>query len=275
MAEFDVELVGKVGSMALINRDHDDMDYNIIARIGRYLHPGVIWVTSGASEIGRLDYIKRTGKELNGENDEEIKADYAAQGQCVLMTQYRQFIDSRFSVRQILVEHHHFNDPEKRRHLLDMLLRCPGQNAIPIVNYNDPVSDEENRKHEIFSLREKRGKAIECVDNDETASQIACLVKCKTLLILTTTDGIYLNPDDSSSLVERVSGKDVYELIANVEELQSHCRGTSRKGSAGAWAKLEYVKEPLQNGTTVIIASSRHSIKDILNGTVKATRIGL
>ncbi len=274
MATFDIELVGKIGSMALIDREYQEMNYNIIARLSRELRPGYIWVTSGATEIGRLDFIKRTGRELHG-SDEENKTDYSAQGQSILMQTYRQFIDSRFSVRQILVEHHHFNDPEKRQHLLDMLLRCPGQNAIPIVNYNDPVSDEENRKHEIFSLREKRGKAIECVDNDETASQIACLVKCKTLLILTSTDGIYLNPDDSSSLVERVSGKDVYELITNVEELQSHCRGTSRKGSAGAWAKLEYVKEPLQNGTTVIIASSRHSIKNILDGTVKATRIGL
>ena len=274
MADFDIELVGKIGSMALIDREYQDMNYNIIARLSRELRPGYIWVTSGATEIGRLDYVKRTGRELRG-TDEENKTDYSAQGQSILMQTYRQFVDSRFSVRQILVEHQHFNDEEKRRHLYEMLCRCPGQNAIPIVNYNDPVSDEENRKHEIFSLREKRGKAIECVDNDETASQIACLVKCKTLLILTTTDGIYLNPDDSSSLVERVSGKDVYELIANVEELQSHCRGTSRKGSAGAWAKLEYVKEPLQNGTTVIIASSRHSIKDILNGTVKATRIGL
>ena len=40
--EFDIELVGKVGSMALINRDHDDIDYNIIARISRSLCPGMI-----------------------------------------------------------------------------------------------------------------------------------------------------------------------------------------------------------------------------------------
>ena len=274
MADFDIELVGKIGSMALIDREYQDMNYNIIARLSRELRPGYIWVTSGAAEIGRLDFVKRTGRELTG-SEEDNKTDYSAQGQSVLMQTYRQFVDSRFSVRQILVEHHHFNDPEKRRHLLDMLLRCPGQNAIPIINYNDPVSDEENRKHEIFSLRETRGKAIECVDNDETASQIACLVRCRTLLILTTTDGIYLDPADPSSLVERVSGKDVYELIENVDELQSHCRGTSRKGSQGAWAKLEYVKEPLTRGTTVIIGSSRHSIASLLSGEAKATRIGL
>lgn len=274
MANFDIELVGKIGSMALIDCEYQDMNYNIIARLSRELRPGYIWVTSGATEIGRLDYIKRTGKELRG-TDEENKTDYSAQGQSILMQTYRQYIDSRFSVRQILVEHQHFNDAEKRKHLFEMLCRCPGQNAIPIVNYNDPVSDEENRKHEIIKVRAERGKAIECVDNDETASQIACLVKCKTLLILTTTDGIYSNPEDDKSLIERVSGKDVYELIANVEALQTHCQGASRKGAQGARAKLEYIKEPLKNGTTVMIASSRYKIKDILDGNVPATRIGL
>lgn len=274
MANFDIELVGKIGSMALIDRDYQDMNYNIIARLSRELRPGYIWVTSGATEIGRLDYLKRTGRELHG-TDEENKTDYSAQGQSILMQTYRQFIDSRFSVRQILVEHQHFNDEEKREHLYEMLCRCPGQNAIPIVNYNDPVSYEENRKHEIGKILAERGHAIECVDNDETASQIACLVKCKTLLILTTTEGIYADPDNKGSLVERVSGKDIYELIANVEELQKHCAGASRKGAQGARAKLEYIKEPLKNGTTVIIGSSRYGIAELLGGSVPCTRIGL
>ena len=43
-----IELVGKIGSMALISREDNDMDYNIIARIGRELRPGMVWVSSGA-----------------------------------------------------------------------------------------------------------------------------------------------------------------------------------------------------------------------------------
>ena len=80
MADFDIELVGKIGSMALIDREYQDINYNIIARLSRELRPGYIWVTSGATEIGRLDYIKRTGRELRG-TDEENKTDYSAQGQ--------------------------------------------------------------------------------------------------------------------------------------------------------------------------------------------------
>jgi len=274
MAKFDIDLVGKIGSMALVDTQYADMNYNVIARISRELRPGYIWVTSGATEIGKLDYIKRNGHPLDG-RDEDNKTDYAAQGQSVLMQTYRQFIDSRYSVRQILVEHQHFNDSEKRKHLCEMLCRCPEQNAIPIINYNDAVSYEENRKLEINRIKKTGGKAIECVDNDETASQIACLVKCETLLILSTTDGILADPEDENSLVERVSGKDVYELIANIEELQKHCIGASRAGAHGARAKLEYIKEPVKNGTRVIIASGRYSIKSILDGTARATRIGL
>ncbi|HKL93799.1 MAG TPA: uridylate kinase [Clostridia bacterium] len=274
MSTFDIELVGKVGSLALINREYQDLDYNIIARLSRELKPGYIWVTSGATEIGKIDYIKRNGHELSG-SDEENKTDYASQGQSILMATYRDFIDSRYSVRQILVEHQHFNDMEKRKHLLGLLTRCPSQNAIPIINYNDAVSYDENRKMEVEKLRGNLGKAVECVDNDETASQIACLVKCKTLLILSTTDGIYSDIDDKNSLIERVSGKDIYELIENIEELQTHCHGASRKGAHGARAKLEYIKEPVKNGTQVIISNSRYSIADVLSGKVRATKIGL
>ncbi|MDD4839682.1 MAG: uridylate kinase [Clostridia bacterium] len=274
MTTFDIELVGKVGSLALINREYQDLDYNIIARISRELKPGYIWITSGATEIGRLDYMKRNGTALKG-NDEDNKTDYAAQGQSILMQTYRQYVDSRYSIRQILVEHQHFNDVEKRDNLLRLLNRCPAQKAIPIINYNDAVSSEEIRKMEIDKMRKNIKKVVECVDNDETASQIASLVKCKTLLILSTTDGIYSDIDDKNSLIERVSGKDIYELITNIEELQTHCHGASRIGAHGARAKLEYIKEPVKNGTQVIISNSRYSINDILSGKVKSTKISL
>lgn len=272
MTNFDIELVGKVGSMALVNKEHNDIDYNIIAKISRYLHPGVIWVTSGATEIGRLDFIKRTGNELCGDEN-EIKADYSAQGQSILMANYRQFVDSRFCLRQILVEHYHFNDLAKKQHLAKMLLRCPAQNAIPIINYNDPVSDEEVRNMEIRSLKKTNNKVVECVDNDETASQVACLVKPKNLLILTGVDGIYTDKNDKSTLVTDITGKDTYELLKNIENYQNYCDGASRKGANGARAKLEYIKEPVKNGTTVYIANSKYSISDILNGSVPCTKI--
>ena len=118
---FDVELVGKIGSMALVDRAHGEIDYNKFVRISRFLRPGMIWVSSGATVIGRLDYIRRNGHEIVGDAD-EAKADYASQGQAILMQTYRNFIDSSYSVRQVLLEHNHFNDEVKREHIKNLLL---------------------------------------------------------------------------------------------------------------------------------------------------------
>ncbi|MDE7192229.1 MAG: uridylate kinase [Clostridia bacterium] len=270
--KFDVELVGKVGSMALVNKAWGDIDYNAIARISRELKAGYIWVSSGATEIGRIDYIRRNGREIDGDYG-EVKVDYAAQGQTILMNNYRQYIDPRYSVRQILVEHRHFNDPAKKENLKRLLLRCPAQGAIPIINYNDPLSSEEIDKVELQELAKSRKDVVHCMDNDETASQIACLVKCKTLLIYTSTLGIYSNPSDEKTLIRNITGKDSYELIDAVCDAQSKCIGSSRVGANGAVAKLEYIKEPLKNGSEVYIANPRYSISEVLGGQAPCTKI--
>lgn len=268
---FDIELVGKIGSMALIRETEHDIDYNVFSRIGSELRPGMIWVSSGAVEIGRLDYFKRIGRELAGAKS-AVMTDYAAQGQAILMEEYRRYIPSQYSVRQLLVEHTHFNDTEKREHIYQFLKRCARQGAIPIVNYNDTVSFEENRRWELEQLRSKGHKnVVECIDNDETAAVIATLVHPRYLLMFTIADGIYLVPNDPSTLVERVEGKDAEEVTAAIDELQSHCRGASRPGAGGAKTKLEYIKEPVRQGTTVVIASSKYRISDVLSGNCPRT----
>ena len=268
--QFDFELVGKIGSMALVRKADNDIDYNIFSRLGRELVPGMIWVTSGATEIGRLDYIRRTGHELTGDT-EECKADYSAQGQAILMGEYRRFIPDRYSVRQLLVEHTHFNDEEKRSHIREFLLRCARQDAIPIVNYNDPVSIEENRKLELMHLRESGSDAVECIDNDETASVICSLVHARYLVILTSVDGIYRDPHDPATLVPAVEGATVEELVGAITALEDSCVGASRAGANGARAKLEFIKRPVREGTTVIIANAKNHISDALYGTCPRT----
>ena len=72
--QYDVELVGKIGSMALIDKESNILNYTLIARISQELKPGYVWVTSGAAETGRLDYLKRNGKDAKG-TEEELKID--------------------------------------------------------------------------------------------------------------------------------------------------------------------------------------------------------
>lgn len=274
MADYQFELVGKIGSMALIRKEDQDIDYNIFSRLGAELKPGMIWVTSGATEIGRLDYIKRTGIELSGDIEQD-KADYAAQGQSILMQNYRQFVRPEYGVRQLLVEHTHFNDPEKREHIRKLLIRAAKQGTIPIVNYNDPVSDEENRKMELAARREVSSEVHECVDNDETAAVIAGLVHARTLVLMTSTEGIYQVPGDPSTLVRDVTGRTVEDVEKKVRALQENCIGASRAGANGARAKLEYALQSVRSGTTVVIGHARHRLSDLVNGRVPCTRIGV
>lgn len=274
MANFDIDLVGKIGSMALIRREDSDIDYNIFSRLGRELRPGMIWVSSGATEIGRLDYIRRQQGEPMGDI-EEIKADYASQGQAILIENYRRFIPQKYGVRQVLVEHQHFNDPEKREFLRRLFIRAAQQNAVPIVNYNDSVSFEENRKMELNRFMQTSEHVVECIDNDETAAVISTLVKARLLLILTSVEGIYRNPEDPSTLVREIGGKDVDEVLQNISELEQSCVGSSRPGANGARAKLMYVSEPVKQGTKVIIGHARHKISALLSGNAPCTVIGV
>jgi glutamate 5-kinase len=267
-----IELVGKIGSTALIDKERGDLDYLKFERLGKSLRPGMIWVTSGAVEIGRLDYIKRSGNELNGRS-EDIKTDYAAQGQAILMQTYRNFIPEQYSVRQVLVEHQHFNDETKRAHIKNLLMRAASQGAVPIINYNDAVSYEENRKMEISNLRKLNTRTVELVDNDETASQIACLVGAKTLLILTALEGIYGDMGDPGSLIRSISAKTAEETIEKLDETKRLCHGASRNGANGAFAKLEYIKPCVMLGIRVIIASAKYGIEDILSGAAPSTVI--
>ncbi len=270
----DIQLVGKIGSMALIRKDDDDIDYNIFSHIGHELKPGMIWISSGATEIGRLDYIKRNGFELEGDM-EEIKADYATQGQQILMENYRRFIHPNYSVRQLLVEHTHFNDELKRKHILNFLKRSPSQNAIPIVNYNDPVSFEENRRMELSHFSKKGEKIVECIDNDETAAIIAELVNAPLLIILTSVEGILKDPNDKDTLIEEIMADDEESLLRRIDETIAYCNGSSRQGAGGAAAKLKYIKDVAAKGTMVIIGHAKYGINKLINGEARCTRIGL
>lgn len=270
-----VNLVIKIGSMALIRKEDNDLDYNIISKLGAQLKPGMLLISSGATEIGRLDYLKRNDfKELAGDI-EEIKTDYASQGQSILMENYRTFINASYSIRQVLVEHSHFNDNDKRDHIINLLLRAPSQNAIPIVNYNDPVSSEENRKMELNSLKGDGTKVVECIDNDETAAEIARLVKAEFLIILTSVDGILKDPDDPSSLIRDISADSYHDLKIKVNDALVYCNGASRSGSAGAGAKLRYALKSAKHGTTVYIANVKFNLDDILSGKARSTKIAL
>ena len=56
------------------------------------------------------------------------------------------------------------------------------------------------------------------------------------------------------------------ELLSAIEALEGGCVGASRPGANGARAKLEYIKLPVSEGTTVIIANAKYRISDCIAG---------
>ena len=52
MAHFTFDAVVKIGSMALIRKEDNDLDYNVISRLAHDLRPGYILVSSDASWLG-------------------------------------------------------------------------------------------------------------------------------------------------------------------------------------------------------------------------------
>ena len=124
---------------------------------------------------------------------------------------------------------------------------------------------------ELNEVRKNQDEVAECVDNDETASRLSVLLKAKYLLILTSAEGLLRDSNDPSTLIKTVEGKNTEELIDNMNDLFKLCNGASRKGANGMLAKLQYIQEPIKNGTTVIIGSPKYSIPDLIEGKVNRT----
>ena len=118
-------------------------------------------------------------------------------------------------------------------------------------------------------------RVVECVDNDETAAVITTLVEAKTLIILTSVDGIYKERGDASTLIREISGATPEELDQNAQEVLGYCQGASRQGAGGAAAKLMYSLGPAKMGTDVYISSADNRIDDILSGKARSTHIFL
>ena len=138
-------------------------------------------------------------------------------------------------------------------------------------------SDEENRKMELMDLHNKRpaDQIVECVDNDETAAVVSELMHSEKLILLTSVDGIMLDPADPSTLIPEVAAKTEDELKKTIAELQGHCHGASRSGANGAGAKLEYAMRCALTGTHVIIGSPRFRLSELIHHEVPCTHIYL
>lgn len=166
-------------------------------------------------------------------NDLTTRQACAAVGQARLMHTYENlFRNFDLAVAQVLLTASDLQTPERRQNVSNTLQRLlASPRIVPIINENDSVAVEELRVG----------------DNDMLSSQVAILLEAKTLVLLTSVDGL-LTPG-SGELVQLVPDVDAVLGFAKEE------RG--RFSIGGMASKLQAVKNSVDSGITVHIAHGR------------------
>jgi glutamate 5-kinase len=157
----------------------------------------------------------------------------AAVGQARLMHTYENlFRNFELAVAQVLLTAADLQTPERRNHISNTLHRLLAEPKIlPIINENDSVAVEELRVG----------------DNDMLSSQVATLLGAKTLILLTTVDGL-LSPETNELVVD----------VPDVDAVLGFAKDERGRFSIGGMAsKLQAVKDSVDAGITVHIAHGR------------------
>ena len=166
-------------------------------------------------------------------SDLSTKQACAAVGQARLMHTYESlFRNFDMAVAQVLLTASDLQTPERGDYVSNTLRRLLAEpRIVPIINENDSVAVEELRVG----------------DNDMLSSQVARLLGAKTLVLLTSVDGL-LSPE-TNELVREVPDVDAVLGFAKDE------RG--RFSIGGMASKLQAVKHAVDAGITVHIAHGR------------------
>ncbi len=239
-------IVAKIGSTSLTDAE-GEVDVSAVGhlcdQVASLRAQGhlVVIVTSGAVIAG-LSALRAAGR-LAGEGrprDLQMLQAASAVGQSRLMGVYEAQLRQRSLVAgQVLLTFGDFVDRSRylnaRRtfsHLLDL-------GAVPIVNENDAVADEE----------------IRFGDNDRLAALVANLLGADLLVLLTDTAGLldYASHfDGEATLVE-----EVVEIDHEIENLAVD--SGNGIGSGGMLSKLAAAKMASWSGVRVVIAAANRS----------------
>lgn len=195
----------------------------------------VVVVSSGAIAAGMPEL---------GLGDDRSRVDIrtlqaaATVGQCTLMSVYREVLSGHgLTAGQVLLVPLDFVIRSQYIHAAATLRRLLELGAVPIINENDAVADDE----------------IRWGDNDRIAALVANLVGADILVLLTDTAGV-LTEDP-----RRNADASLIAEIVNIDsQLESRVggAGTSR-GSGGMASKVTAARVASWSGVTTVIADAR------------------
>ncbi|MGI8794091.1 MAG: glutamate 5-kinase [Acidimicrobiales bacterium] len=240
--------VVKVGTSSVTD-DAGVIDETMIAKLcdevaaARAAGHIVVIVTSGAIAAG----VPALGMPVRPTDLPTLQA-VAAVGQSRLMRVYDDALAARGLVgAQVLLAPLDFVHRQQYLHARQTLDRLLDLGAVPVVNENDAVADDE----------------IRFGDNDRLAALVAHLVAADVLVLLTDTPGLFtadprLHAD--ASLIE--------EIIEVDQEMEAAAGGTgSARGSGGMASKLAAAKIAAWSGVRAVIAGA--SVEGIVTASIE------
>ncbi len=244
-------VVVKIGTKSLTNDIELDRKKikKITDEISHLIKTGyqVSLVSSGAvsAGIGKLK-LNRKPKSI------PEKQASASIGQINLMYLYNYYFSkNNIIIGQILLTESDLKNRIKYLNITNTLNTLLEEyNALPIINENDVVGIDEL----IFG------------DNDELSALIANLVRADLLILLTDTDGFYLNNNG-----EQVLLKEVKKIN---QQITASAGGAGSKFSSGGMvSKIKAAKIATHSGIPVVIANSKKKdiLLRILNGESEGT----
>lgn len=210
----------------------------------------VILVSSGAVSAG----MTVLGLEERPQKRTALQA-CASIGQPILMKSYeKEFSKNGLHTAQILLTYWDLDSRQLYKNTqatLEHLLSL--ENCVPIVNENDALSFEEIEMLNRFG------------DNDRLSAHVAMLAKASTLVILSSIDGLYQNPDATGELIP---------FVKKIDQSIEASAGTTRsqRSVGGMISKLETAKMMLDAGIPMLLANGRR--KQVLTDLFAGKEIG-
>lgn len=225
-------LVFKVGSGVLVNSDFS-LNVERIESIVRQL--------SEIARSGKSVLLVSSGAVASGRSIAKLRSDsrdaYAAIGQAKLINMYADlFGRENLTVAQVLLLRRNFSERSEFLPLRQTLTDLISDGVIPILNENDPVSDNQ------------------LSDNDELAMLLAVSLKASGLYLISDVHGLYEeNPNENPDA----------KLIKVIENLdasyfQKVGQSTSGMGKGGMYNKLKAAKRAMEAGIDTWIVNGTH-----------------
>ena len=231
-------IVVKIGS-SLITDGGKGLDRGMIATWAEQMaslraqNVDVVLVSSGSIAEG----IARLGLKSRPLNISELQAT-AAVGQMGLVQAYEACFQAHgIHSAQVLLTHADLSNRKRYLNARTTLRTLLGYGAVPVVNENDTVSNEE----------------IRFGDNDTLAALVANLIEADLLIILTDQQGLFdTNPmtDANAKLIEQADANDA-KLVDYAGPSSGHL------GRGGMQTKVSAAQLAARSGTHTIIVCGK------------------